>query len=177
MRPHRRYGILCLLAAACWALTVVMVVVGLLVGVYSAFLGASAVLTPSPSDERDGQLAFGVLIAVTVGAAALAVLTLVLDAVVGVMSMRRIGGRAHSAAVPVISLVAVAVSTVVPVLITTLALTAGALELQQAAVGAWWLLAGTLVLLAPWARTAQLIGGIIETASPRSQPPDVGPLP
>lgn len=179
MPAHRRYGILCLLAAACWTFTVAMVVVGLVIGIYSAFLGVSTVLTPSPSDAQDVQFTRIVLVTVVVGAAALALLTMVLDAVVTVMSMRRIGGREYPAVVPVISLVAVVASTVVPVLITALALTAGTLELREVAAWAWWLLAGTIVVIAPWARTAQLIGGIVETAtaSARSRPPDVGPLP
>lgn len=175
----RRYGILCLLVAVCWTLTVATVVVGVVVGIYSALLGVSTVLTPSPSDEQNVRFTAGVLMTVVVGAVALALLTMVLDAVVAVMSIRRIGGREQPSVVPAISLVAAVVSTVVPVLLIALALAAGALEQQEVASGAWWLLAGTIVALAPWTRAAQLIGGIIETAtSPaRARPPGVGPLP
>lgn len=175
----RRFGILSLLAAVCWTLAVAMVITGVAVGIYSALLGASAVLTPSPTDERDARIAVAVLVTAVVGTAALALLTIVLDLAVIVMSVRRLGGPEHARAVPLLCLVAVGASSVLPVLLLSLALLAGALEMREVAAALWWLLAGTVVGLAPWTRLAQLIGGIVETATApaRSRRPRVGPLP
>ncbi|MGO1284995.1 MAG: hypothetical protein ACTHWF_03335 [Brachybacterium sp.] len=175
----RRYGFLCLLAAVCWTLTVSMAVIAVMIGIYSAFLGVSTVLTPSPTDEQDVRAAFTALVVVIVGAVALGLATVGLDVAVTVMSVRRIGDSEHSSAVPVLSLVATGMSTVAPSLLAALALTAGALEQPEVAAGAWWLLVGTVVVLAPCTRLAQLIGGIIDTATTPapSRRPDVGPLP
>lgn len=99
---NRRCGLLCLLAPVCWTLTVVLIVVGALVGIYSALLGVSTVPTPSPSDEQDTRNAFAVLVGVTVGAVAPALITMVLDTMVSVMSLRRFGGEDRDRVVPVL---------------------------------------------------------------------------
>lgn len=177
MGAHRRYGILCLVAPVCWTLTIVLVLLSAAAGLFAALLGVSQVLTPSPTGEQDVQSALAVLTAFAVGSAALALVTLVLDVIVTVMSLRRIVGTSRDRAVPVLSLLAIGVSTAVPALLIGLALTAGALEQQDLATGAWWLLGVIVLALAPWTRAAQLIGGIVETASPASRPPDVARLP
>src|SRR5699024_9493374 len=114
MGAHRRFGILTGLAAVCWGLALALVLVAAATGLFMVLLGASEALTPSPTGERDARLGLGVLLASAVGAVALGLLTLVLAAVVTVLSLRRLRGDAHGRAVPVPSLAAAGLSVVAP---------------------------------------------------------------
>lgn len=176
MEARRSYGILCMLDAVCWALAVALLLVGGVTGVIAALIGASEALTPSPTGERDGRIAVGALIAAVVGAVALSLLTVVLDMVVSVMSLRRLDGSRGPRATPILSLVGVGISTALPLVLCGLALAAGALEFSQFAAALWWMLLGTVLALAPCARLAQLIGGLLSAAT-ASRSASVGTLP
>ena len=130
-------------------------------------LGASEALTPSPDGPQDGRVVTGVMIGSMVGAVALALITLVLDAVVAVCSVGRLRAGRGRAPVSILALVGVGAGTVLPLALGALAVGAHGAELSRVAGTLGWLLAAELLVLAPCARLGQMIGGIVDATDPR----------
>lgn len=156
----RRTGILSLIAAVAGSMLLLALAAAALVGVFTAFLGVGEVLTPTDGGHERVQSLSRVLVITLVGCGALALLSIVLDAVLtvlGLLGVRRADGRTMH----ILNLVAAGVCTLVPLLLLGAFWAAGAADLDQAQMLAGWMLAGMLLVLAPWARIGQLIGGIL----------------
>jgi len=173
----RALGISMIVAAVCWTLAILLVVVTVVAFGGALASGLNAVFTPTPHDERDGVVATTAMLVAAFGAVAALLLTVVLDVVTAVMAMRRLDGEGTPRTVAVLALVAVGIVTVVPLLLGALAALAHVLDLPHLAAALSWLLAGCLLVLAPWARLGEFVGGIVELAHGHVEDSDVGPLP
>ena len=170
--PGRAYGTMVLLASlggALFLLILMVVVAAALLWLSGALLlamtGGQELLPPSVPTVLWAALA--------VTAAAL-LLSIALDAVVTVQSLRRMDGTRGDRAVPVINLIAVLLATVLPLLLAGL-LAIGFLIPSQTMVS---VLTAVLMMLlaaaAPTARIAQFVTGILVLLPGRPDSPSVG---
>ena len=175
--PSRVFGWVVLVGALMWMLMVALLVLAFGSAAWATMIGISQVTTPTPDGEQQAREALAVGAATGVGALALAVFSLVLDGVTAVLSLRRLDGRRGDRAVPVIALLAVAVALVLPVLLAGLALLASLVDLTQITAALLWLLVAVLLALAPAARLAQGIAGLVRVITGEPSRPAVGALP
>lgn len=173
---RRGYGLTVLLAALAGAL---FLLIALLVASASLLWLAALLMVTIPGGDPGlmptiPPALLGAVAAVTVASLLLSV---ALDGVVTVRSVRRLDGRRGERAVPIISLVATALATVLPLLLGALLAVAMLASLEAMISVLTYALVTVLSVLAPTARLAQLVAGILRLRAGEPDPSAVPPLP
>lgn len=157
----RGYGWLVLGGALVWAALVVLAAIAFGSLLSSLLLSLGEVKTPSPDGTWRAETAEAVGLATGIGALVMLVCSLVLDLVAVVASIRRLGGRRGDRAVPIIALVSVGISLVLPILLAVAALAAALVDLTQVTALLVWLLFLVVLVAAPLIRVGQGVAGLV----------------
>lgn len=167
--PRRGYGILLLVNALCWLTSIVLA--------WLAAFGAILALLRSTQDQLDSADLGGSVsalgaaaLAMLVGSAVLLLIGLALDIWMTVASAQRLRGGRGDRVIPVIALVSVTLSLVLPVLLSLLFVGALSADLTRAADVMAWCLAALLLGIGPLARLTQGVAGLVRTATGESAP-------
>lgn len=157
---RRGYGALVLGSVLAWIGLVALLVLSVGSALGSALFAVGEVKTPTDSGlERSSDL-LAVGLATGIGALVLLLISLVLDVVMTVASIRRLSGRHGERAAPVIALISVTISLVTPLVLVVLAVLASFVDLTQIAALLIWLALLVALGLTPLVRVVQAAAGI-----------------
>lgn len=161
MMPVRRgFGVLLLVDAVLWTGLVVLAAVALWSQAWASITGFSGVFTPETDVEGIRQALATATVATILGAVCGAA-TLVLGVMISVGSVRRLAGGRGPRTVPLIVLVSMVLSVLLPALLIGVVWLAGAVELVRWP-ALWMVVVLVLALpVAAAARLAQAIAGIV----------------
>src|SRR5690625_536189 len=160
-RTSRGYGWLVLGGALVWAALVTLAIIASGSGLWSILLAIGEVKTPTPDGAQRARTAATMGLAAGIGALLLLLCSLILDLIAAVASIRRLDGRRGDRAVPIITLAAVTIGVVLPVILFAAALASPVLEHSQLTALLIRLLLLVVLIAAPLARLVQGMAGII----------------